>query len=79
MANKQISDLLEATVIDDAVFFAGEDGISTKKVKSKTLQDYIRTKLFFNFYATERLASAITLKERQICWDDKNQQCDDGH
>ncbi|MDR2708643.1 MAG: hypothetical protein LBC07_01525 [Elusimicrobiota bacterium] len=60
MANKQISDLVELTTLADSVFFVGEDSISTKKLRAKVIQDYIRLHLFFNFYTQARPATSVT-------------------
>jgi hypothetical protein len=63
MARKQISDLVEATLIGDDIYFAGEDGISSKKIKAKTLQDYLRLLLYINYYTTTRAAADIAITD----------------
>jgi hypothetical protein len=63
MANKQISDLTEMTVLSDAVYLVGEDGISTKKLRAKVVEDYIRQNLFFNYYQLSRASGSVALTD----------------
>ncbi|MDR0485937.1 MAG: hypothetical protein LBH29_04350 [Elusimicrobiota bacterium] len=60
---KSILDLTEATSLADAMYSIIEDGISSKKFKLKTLQNYLISALFLNYYPTLRQSSNIQLTD----------------
>lgn len=63
MADKSILDLTEATSLADAMYSIIEDGISSKKFKLKTLEDFLIANLFLNYYQTMRSAANIQLTD----------------